>query len=252
MTYRDFQIPKKNGFRLISAPDPQLLAFQQAILPELNEALDLLSTEYGLSDVIHGFRYNHNCVTAARLHIGYEATLSMDISAFFNSVTREHFTGTGMNLPDQLFHAEGYTAQGFATSPILANIAILPALKEIQEYLNTLNIDHVLTIYADDIQISTNIPDVEFQIFFIAKVITDILATHNFKINPHKTHIAYAKYGYRRILGINVGQNEIRMTRKIKRKIRAARHQSNGPSLGGLTTWSLNLLPKTLRTVPNS
>jgi len=70
MTYKDFQIPKKNGFRLISAPDPQLLAEQQSKLPELNEILKVLALQYDVDDVIHGFRYKRNCVTAARLHIG--------------------------------------------------------------------------------------------------------------------------------------------------------------------------------------
>jgi len=247
MTYRDFQIPKKNGFRLISAPDTELLSFQKSILPELNEALEVIANEHNVNNLIHGFRYNHNCITAAQQHIGYQVTLLMDISNFFNSVTREHFNYTHLYLPNEVFHADGYTAQGFATSPILCNIAIIPALAEIKEYLENLGIENTVTIYADDLQISTNIPDVEFQIFSLSKAVTDILNKYNLKINPSKTHIAYAKYGYRRILGVNVGNTEIKPTRKLKRRIRAARYQQNSSSLGGLVTWSRNLLPRALR-----
>ena len=66
----------------------------------------------------------------------------------------------------------------------------------------------------------------------------------SFKIHSNKTRIRYAKYGYRKILGINVGDNDIKTTRKIMRKIRAANHQENGPSLGGLITWSKLYEPK--------
>ena len=252
MTYRNFEIPKKNGTRKISAPSEELLRYQRGKLHELNGALDYLTYLHNVTDVIHGFRNNHNCITAARQHIGYEVTLSMDISNFFFFFTREHFEYTDLNLPAQLFHAEGYTAQGFATSPILSNIAIIPALKEIQNYLTALGVKYSLTIYADDIQISTNLPDVEFQIFSLVAVVTAILKKYKFTVNSGKTRLAYAKYGYRKILGVNVGRESLEMTRKLKRKIRAARHQaSHNPtaasSLGGLVTWSRMLLPKALR-----
>jgi len=244
MTYRDFQIPKKNGFRKISAPSPALLRAQHSLLSELNLVLDAISKTENLDNIIHGFRNNHNAVTAAILHIGYSTTLMMDISNFFNSVTKEHFSHLNINLPEYVFHQEGYTAQGFATSPILANIAIIPALKEINSYLLSLNITYSFTIYADDIQISTDINDVEFQIFVLAKKVKEILHRHRFSLNTNKTRIAYAHYGFRRILGISVGEFAIQPTRKIKRKIRAARHCKNIPSLGGLTNWANLRLPK--------
>ena len=49
------------------------------------------------------------------------------------------------------------------------------------------------------------------------------------------------------ILGINVGNDHIRASRETMRKIRAADHQGNFHSKGGLTTWSKNLVPKALR-----
>lgn len=244
MTYRDFEIPKKNGFRKISAPSPALLRAQRDLMPDLNMALNVISTQYNVSEIIHGFRYNHNCITAAQKHIGYETTLMMDISNFFNSINRKHFMYYDITIPNICFHKQGYTAQGFATSPILANIAIIPALREIKDMISQYTDDFAFTIYADDIQISTNMPDVEFQIKVLSIQVTEILKKYGLEINNHKTRIAYAKYGYRRILGVNVGKTEVTATRKIRRRIRAARHQQNGPSLGGLITWSQCRLPR--------
>lgn len=73
-------------------------------------------------------------------------------------------------------------------------------------------------------------------------------ASHNgFSINKNKTRVRCSKAGYRKILGINVGNDHIRASRKTMRKIRAANHQGNFHSKGGLTTWSKCLLPKALR-----
>jgi hypothetical protein len=245
MTYRDFEIPKKNGFRKISAPSKKLLRFQQSLLPKLNKYVGMYAVKYGVDDVIHGFRYNHNCASAAHKHKGFNTTLMMDISNFFNSITREHFKPFKFaKIPDECFHAEGYTAQGFATSPVLANLAIIPALAEIKLHLSETFDSFSFTIYADDFQISTNETNSVFLLETIADKIEEILRNYNLEINRNKTRIAFAKYGYRRILGINVGSDHIRSTRKIKRKIRAAKHANNGQSLGGLRNWAANRLPR--------
>lgn len=105
---------------------------------------------------------------------------------------------------------------------------------------------YAFTVYADDIQISINriMPlDRREENIIISKII-DFANLHNLKINKNKTRVRYAKYGFRRILGINVGEDCIRATRKTMKKIRAARHQNNIQSLGGLSAWAMNILPK--------
>ena len=71
-------------------------------------------------------------------------------------------------------------------------------------------------------------------------------AKHQLTINPKKTRIRHAKFGNRRILGIMV-DDSLKPSRKLKKKIRAARFQRNGPSLGGLVTASRCLRPRNLR-----
>jgi len=241
-SYKEYLIPKKNKkFRKIVAPSQDLLEYQQSVLPKLEVIYLEKVSGTRISDTAHGFIRGRNCVTASEKHIGYKSTVIMDLSNFFDTVFREMFDTEEYKIiydDNNLFHKSGYCAQGFATSPILANIALIPAMTEIDDYLSSKFKEYAFTIYADDIQISTNCEESEDIIDIIAEPITKIVEKNGFGINPNKTRIRYSKYGYRKMLGINVGEDHIRATRKTMKKIRAAKHQENGSSLGGLTTWS--------------
>jgi hypothetical protein len=246
--YKSFNIPRKNKApRKIHAPDPELLKYQRDKLKDLEAIFLTQEAALKIPNIMHGFIPNRNCVTVARKHIGFEATLMMDIVAFFDSVTPYH---TEIKDPN-LYTVEDYCGQGFATSPMLANIGILGIVKSIDDYLKELYYDqYAFTIYADDIQISIN-PNSSQPIYEEINEIIEIVSTafeyFGFKIHPHKTRIRYAKHGYRRILGINVGNDHIRATRKTMKRIRAAKHSGNIPSFAGLTTWSRCYLPRKLR-----
>ena len=128
----------------------------------------------------------------------------------------------------------------------MANIASLDAILLVKNRLEILfgnNMEEsnsnskkfAFTIYADDIQISYNQK-------YLKKDIIDIVECsfleYNFQINKRKTRTRVSDCGFRKILGINVGESEIRGTRKTMRKIRAANHQGNFHSKGGLIAWS--------------
>ena len=260
LSYRDFLIPKKNGKpRRISAPSKELLKYQHNLMPGLYRYHAKQERTLNCENIQHGFIPNRNCVTAATQHIGFKHTIIMDLENFFDSCNLSHFP-KGITRYTYLFHAKGHCAQGFATSPILANIASLPMVNDIKQYLSNVHKDfieaqdnlepggdyksHAFTIYADDLQFSTNCTRL---IKHIIEQVTTIAEQHGFKINRNKTRVRNAVNGYRRILGINVGNDHIRATRKIMRKIRAADHQGNYHSKGGLITWSKTLLPKALR-----
>ena len=232
LTYRDFFLGAKR--RRISAPSEDLKNYQRSKLSKLETIYWNLISGSDIFNVAHGFLSNRGCTTAAINHIGYELTIMLDISKFFDSVTKDMVKSVSKEAAedDRLFHRLGYTAQGFPTSPILANIASIPMLLEINSFLKSLygeqdkdNKKFAFTIYADDIQISIN---------------------RKFEKIARETRVRYSEYGFRRILGINVG-DKMRATRKTMRRIRAAKHQNNYHSLGGLTVWSKCLLPCKLR-----
>lgn len=251
MEYKEYVIPKKGGkTRKIVAPDAELKTYQRGELRSLEAIFKKESKIHGILDydLFHGFLHGKNCVTAATKHIGYEATVMMDISNFFDSVFANHISPI-YKLDSKLFHREGHAAQGFPSSPMVANIAAVPVMAEIAMKVRSLEADAAITIYADDVTISVNNRAV---IPIVQRIVKRAFNTHGFTINERKTRVKYAKHGYRRILGVNVGDYGVRATRKTMRKIRAARHQSKksihaARSCGGLMTWSQCILPRKAR-----
>ena len=246
MTYREFFIKKRNGKqRRICAPDAELLAAQRAMLPSLEAKFYARLAYMQLPNgIFHGFLKNHNCVTAAMRHTGYAHTIGLDISNCFDSI----YAGSiDISLDLSIVaHKDGTLAQGFATSPILANTYLIYPVAELRNLLQAIYpTGFALTTYADDIQIS--VPESNYTTLnTVIKFATSIFKKYKLTINPKKTRIHHAKYGNRRILGIQVGST-LQPNRKLKKRIRAARHQRNGPSLGGLVTASRMLLPRALR-----
>lgn len=257
MKYNSYKIPKKNGkFRKIVAPSKKLLKYQQKRSKDFETAFYNLELFLNIQNTVYGFVKKRNCAMLANQHINHDTTLMMDISNFFDDVTKEkikkfypyHFEV--YNLGDNLlYHEEGHAAQGFATSPILCNIYLTKILKNIKEELKNNKIDSVLTIYADDIQISYNTDNMSWDKRndlrnTIETIITHKMGEYGLSINSSKTRVRYARNGYRRILGINVGKGHIRATRKTMRKLRAATNNGNWEAVGGLTAWSHCNFPK--------
>lgn len=255
MSYRQFNLRKRNGsFRRICAPNETLVAYQRSKLPALYDLFDNVVEEEGLQGIFHGFIPDRNCVTSGMQHIGYMTTIMMDIADFFDSVTNTMLADFDLTTAkdDHLYHKDGSCAQGFATSPILANIAITKVIKRVKRALETILSENsfALTIYADDLSISINTESKPI-IDMIKVIVGDAFEEFGFKIKPSKTRVRFAKYGRRHMLGIAVGDTDVQVPRKTKRKLRAARHQQRWSSVGGLTTWSRCLLPKALRDIPN-
>lgn len=244
-SYKEFEIRKKSGkMRKIVAPNAALLKAQQGERKLLRQVFINAERSLGVEGIIHGFVHKRNVVTAAKQHIGFRSTIMMDIKDFFDNTTISHLKGIpSLDVQPWMLHEDGYTPQGFSTSPMLCNIAILPAVKDIKKYLDSLNMPVAFTVYADDIQISTTSEDYK-GLNGIINMVEEIFAQHKYVINKPKTRIKYARYGFRRILGVNVGGTEVRATRKIMRKIRAAEFQHSHRSLAGLRQWSKCPLPK--------
>lgn len=243
-SYRTFYIKKKNGSRRkICAPSKDLLTLQRKALPDLVHKFLELENKTFNSEIFHGFIPGRNTVTCAELHKGFAHTITLDISNCFDSISFDMLNDKSLNK--HFFDADGNLAQGFATSPILSAIYICKPLAELQTLVKYIDPDAVVTCYADDIQISLSEQTYDTMNRLIAYA-THIFAKHKLTINKKKTRIRHTKFGNRKILGIQVGQT-LSPNRRLKKKIRAARHQKNGPSLGGLVTASRMLLPKVRR-----
>lgn len=238
--YKEYTIPKKKGFRKIVAPSKRLLAYQQKKLRTIQKTFIETAEEHNVSEHFHGFVRGRSPVTAAKRLIGQTTFIQMDIANFFDSVTPDHISQTisdeSIIKDPNLWHHEGYAAQGFSTSPMLANIALIPFASMLKTFLKTLGCHTEFHIYADDITITTNVIDYNIE-QNIKDYVKAAITHHGFEIKPTKTHVRYTTHGYVRVLGVNIGKEDMCVPRRIRRKIRAATHSGGYQSLGGLTTW---------------
>lgn len=252
MYYTNVLIPKRGkGHRKISIPDAELLKVQRKSLKEISKNIRKCIEDASLEDNIHGFIPYKNACTAAKQHIGFDCTIIMDIENFFDNCTKDAVTTSAPWLAkhryfNHMFHDDGYLAQGFATSPILSTVVIAPIIYKLKQDLSPLLIKFAITVYADDIQISFNKDNDEgyHKENSVIQLVKSVTKEAGLSINDSKTRIRYKKYGYRRILGVNVGETCLVASRKTNKKIRAAIHQKNHSSLGGLKTWAACLEPK--------
>lgn len=243
-SYKSYKIPKKRGFRKIVAPSSKLLKYQQKQLRTIQKTFRDTAVDYGVEQHFHGFVRGKSPVTAAKRLIGQTTFIQMDIANFFDSVTPQHVIDScadyAIAADNCLWHHEGYAAQGYATSPMLANIALIPFASKLNSYLRTLDCHTEFHIYADDITITTDIIDYDMEKEIIATV-TELIEFYKFVIKPTKTRVRYTTYGYVRVLGVNVGKDDMRVPRRIRRKMRAALHGGTKHSLGGLSSWQAHI-----------
>lgn len=249
-SYNEFEIKKKNGkTRKIVNPSPALKRWQR----RQNKRLLSIFKKSKFQGIFHGFVPKRNAVTAATVHIPYDTTMMFDITNFFDNVTFNLINSVTDDVKklhnhERFYHKDGYCAQGFPTSPMLCNIALLPFVEELTAYLEEkCGTQFALTGYADDIQVSFNWTSYEAEKELESKIDT-ILNTLGLSLNKAKTRTKYEKFGARRILGVNVTKNGILPTRKVNRKVRALRHKMKYSTekqyvLAGMASWQSCSLP---------
>jgi len=220
---------KKGEFREICIPtDAEKRAFR-IHLPALNTKAGLVCDK----EIVHGFLNKKSPVTNAKMHIGYKYTLKFDLSNFFDTVKPSQLKGKITEEQISALMPDGRAYQGLPTSPIIANIAAIDMDVAIKKKIKDKGI--VFTRYADDLCFSFN--DFENE-KFLKLAIPQIVGRCGFILNKSKTWLQDARFGNRIITGVSVGETEIKPTRSVRRKLRAAIHQKNRNSIRGLTEWT--------------
>lgn len=300
LNMRVVKIPKriKGQFREIGIPNRREKFELKLLVPVLNELL----LKYSKHDIIHGFIKYKSPVSNATKHIGFQYTLKLDLKDFFDTVkieqTEKYYydpiiysfieefrkkiesaqiffkdrNGKNILISNNPFpnlrslinkpFINGRAYQGLPTSPLIANLAALGLDEDIYQFIKSLDNNNVYTRYADDLTVSFN--DYNFYKPIKDKIL-ELIIKHGFVVNSNKIHLQSAKFGYRRITGVMVGENNIKPTRRIKKIIRAIefKHHIIGEEFGsiktsypygmphkdadrfeGLVNWSKNIHPK--------
>ena len=225
--YRSFSIPKKSGGqRDISAPMPKL----RALLWPVKE---ILASLYEPASCVMGFTACRSVVDNAKVHLGQNYVLNLDLKDFFPSIHQARIWKR-LQLPPFNFTQEianvvaGLCAirvvdndqkkyvlpQGAPTSPILTNIIC----EKLDRRLSAIASKHNLRYsrYADDMTFSS----MHSVLSTNGDVFADIVKTieeQGFKVNPAKTRLQ--KRGDRQEVTGLVISNKVNTTRQYIREL---------------------------------
>lgn len=237
MEFTKRNIPKGGGrYRTLYIVDEKWKLILQSYLPYLQkqyEKLDKIKVNYG-------FVKGKNCALNAMQHIGYQYTLTLDLENFFENVNIDHVKGLLNRGIFKYCFIEGSPRQGLPTSPLIATIAFLKCDQQIVSILKKNGLNAVYTRYADDLTISFNNREYAGKIEFL---VSKIVENSGFQINKMKTKLQASRNGRIIVNGIGVDSRGLHPTRKIKKKIRAASHQTHLASWRGLSEWAKCKLP---------
>lgn len=247
--YVNFKLAKKTGgYRLISAPMPDLKKTQHWILYNI---LSLIAPH----EAAHGFYKEHNIVTNARPHIGAYAIVNLDLKDFFPSITYKRVKGVFRTLgysesvatvfallstaPDveqvsldgqNYFVAltERHLPQGAPTSPALTNILCRRLDKRIVKAAEEFGFTY--TRYADDLTVSCDKDSSENISRMISRV-RSIVAHEGLTVNEEKTRVL-RKSRQQEVTGVVVNE-KLSIDKKTLKRFRATLFQIEKDGLEG-------------------
>lgn len=223
-SYREFCIPKKNGFRTISCLDK---SSELALLQK--NLVDNFLNKQPLPVCVKGFRKSESYNTFLMAHVGAKYFLRIDIKSFFPSLKKELIKRELSNIINfdseteknemleticEAVTLNGSLPQGACTSPGISNLAMARIDQRILKYCQVLGIKY--TRYADDLLFSSDDFCFSDKRWFLKKV-KHILSYNELELNYTKL-----KYGENEIVlnGYIVSENGIRLSRKRLSDIR--------------------------------
>ncbi|MBI0426453.1 reverse transcriptase family protein [Psychrobacter sp. NG27] len=286
LAYSHFTIAKRNGSpRQIWSPIPRLKFVQRWIL---NQVLNNLTTH----DAAHGFVRGKSIVTNAAVHSNSELLIKLDVKDFFPSVSWRRVKGVFRHAgyqeqistllallcteaPRQIIKQDGVTyyvalgdralPQGAPTSPALSNIVCLNLDRRLTGLADKIGLRY--SRYADDLTFSLPVSsqkstsaksDLDTKhnqlIGQLLGSVNKILREEGFALNNDKTRVI-RKGNQHNVTGMVVnGQGVPRVSRQIKRMLRAAVHnlESGGTlradetlnTLSGYAAWIASAEPE--------
>ncbi len=215
LDYITYRIPKSNGkIRIINEPNRRLKLCQY-------EIMEVLKT-FPIHDCAHGFVTGRSIVTNAEPHIGQGFVLNIDLKDFFPSVDRSKvedvFHYLGLTGYENIVLLDNALPQGAPTSPVISNLVMV----ELDEAMQSLADDYgyAMTRYADDITFSGKV----FSKTILSKI-ADLIPKYGFSINHSKTKLLFKSQ--RMIVTGLVVNEKVNITRNLRRKIRAMKHQED-------------------------
>ena len=231
--YSAASIPKRaGGSRKLQIPTEELKALQAQLAVNIEKALGK-----EVHQCANAYIRGRSTVTNAVPHLGAEVIIKLDIKNFFPSVTTEHISPwldrfvkklAGRNYAklterlEDLILFENQLPQGAPTSPILSNLVLLKFDIAMQRMAFANEARY--TRYADDITLSLR-ADKKSAVGTLIKLTRLILAQSGFRLNEGEKKIVVLRpHQHQQICGITINSGRPTISRKQRRKLRAADH----------------------------
>jgi hypothetical protein len=217
--YRRKKIPRPGRApRIIDAPDEDLKAVQRMILRRVLSRLPV-------SKHAHGFVPGRSAVSGARLHVGKEFVVALDIRDFFPSIeapaARRIAEELGMPSAEvrdfvALTTVGGRLPQGAPTSPALANLAFRRCDARLGGLAESLGLSY--SRYADDLAFSGCAAALR-----IESSVRRVLEDGGFELAAEKTRVM-RRSDRQEVCGLVVNDG-VRLPREHRRLLRAILHE---------------------------
>lgn len=207
----------KGGYRTVCRPlDEALLRLQK----RLKEFIDRKVLDPHPN--VHGFTRGRGTSTNAEAHLNARALLTVDITDFFPSISRQQVEGAlqdhGANptVAEAITNAStfsGSLATGFPTSPVLSNLVFRPLDDKFSSFSAENGL--VYTRYADDLTFSgPSVGDEHLE------VISELLLSSGFHTNRRK--VRFQRKGHQQVVtGLAIAHSDhLRLPKAQKKRLR--------------------------------
>lgn len=203
------------GYRVVCQANDEKLVRLQKRLKEFIDRQVLVA-----HPSVHGFTRRRGTVTNASAHLGAAALLTVDISNFFPSISRQQVEfalqehGASETIAAAIANIATFDsalATGFPASPVLSNLVFRPLDDEFEHFANVNGLTY--TRYADDLTFSgESVNDAHLG------AISAKLSLHGFRTNTKK--VRFQRRGHRQIVtGFTVAHADHVRLPKPKKKI---------------------------------
>jgi hypothetical protein len=193
--------------RLIEAPKPRLRVLQRGLLDRILAAMPV-------HDSVHGFVPGRGVHTFAAVHSGKDVVVSLDLRAFFSSITAARIYGLfhGAGYPEPVAHTltaltttrtpaavlraapdshvaallrQPHLPQGAPTSPALANLCAFRLDRRLAALAGSFGLAY--SRYADDLAFSGTLT--HRRTGNLIRYVRQIAAEEGFRVHPDKVRV---------------------------------------------------------------
>jgi RNA-directed DNA polymerase len=180
-----------------------------------------------IPEYIYAFEKDKSIPVMAQKHVEKKLVISIDLKDFFHSITQKMLfdalermgvTGAAARTVSELCTYKFFVPQGALTSPKVANIISAHTFGPVvKEYCDSKGLD--LTIYADDLTISTN---AEVAPAEIITEVSNFIRAAGFRVNREKTKVM--KSNRRQYVCGVVVNKKTNLMKKERNRLRAMVH----------------------------